>query len=45
MALEPAVRLRVKGESSSPEVSKPVFSGYWSASGKIVMQFDFLRIH
>lgn len=45
VALEPTVRLRVKGESSNPKVSEPVFSGHWLASGKIVMKADFMKIY
>lgn len=45
VALEPTVRLRVEGESSNPKVSEPVFSGHWPASGKIVIQADFMKIY
>lgn len=36
-ALDPTVRLRVQGESSSPKTAKAGFSGRWSVSRKIVV--------
>lgn len=45
VTLEPTMRLRVKDERSNPKVSDPGFSGPWSASRKIVMQADFMKIY
>lgn len=45
VTLEPTMRLRVKDERSNPKVSDPGFSSPWSASRKIVMQADFMKIY
>lgn len=44
-ALDPTVRLRAQGESSSPKMSQPVFSGHCSVSRKIVVLADFMKVH